>query len=100
MNWAGTQYRLVVPDVKAMTSLFDEYPIDTIILAASPDRAELPHERLLREMLASGNSQWQIERKYIQPGGGGWVVYRKPPRPDAGNGPLIALMRTCLRALQ
>jgi hypothetical protein len=99
MNWTGSRYQLAVPDVKAMTSLFDQYPIDTIILAASPDRAELPHDRLLREMLAS-DSQWQIGRRYPQPGGGGWVVYRKQPRPDAGNGALVALMRASLPALQ
>lgn len=99
MNWTGTQYQLLVPDVQALTSLFDKYPIDTIILATFPGRAELPHDRLLRQMVAA-DKRWEVQRKYAEPGGGYWEVYRRPSRPDAGTAALMAFMRTHLSAMQ
>jgi len=99
MNWTGTQYQLVIPDVEALTLLFDKYPINTIIMATFPGRAEFPHDRLLRQMLAA-DKRWGVRRKYTEPGGGYWEVYRRPSSPDAGNEALLAFMRTHLPAMQ
>ncbi len=98
MNWLGTQYELLVPDVKSMESLFDKYPIGVIVTAANRGGPESPHDRLLREMLAS-DPRWILERQYVEPGVD-WNVYRRPRNPKMDVDTLAAFMRTHLSSLQ
>jgi hypothetical protein len=97
MNWTGTQYELLVPDLKSLTALFAQYPIEVIVLARHQGGIESPHETLLREMLAS-DPQWVLVRQYAEPGVE-WSVYRKPGQSALPMAPLAAFMQGHLRSI-
>jgi hypothetical protein len=97
MNWLGTHYELLVPDVGSLTALFDQYPIDVIVLATDHGVALTPHDRVLREMLAS-DPRWVLERRYTEPGTE-WAVYRRPLPAGTGMEPLIRFVRSHMRQI-
>jgi 4-amino-4-deoxy-L-arabinose transferase-like glycosyltransferase len=99
MNWTGTQYQLLVSGVDDLKTIFDRYPINTIIFATYPGQPELPHDQLLRRMVAS-DSRWQLERRYTEKGGGVWEAYRRPDHSDTDTDALVSFMRARMRAMQ
>lgn len=97
MNWLGTQYQLLVPDVEALTSLFNRLPIDVIVIADNDGAPEPPHDRLLREMLASDH-RWLMARRYAGPGAA-WEIYRRSGHSEVRMDSLLTLMRSRLPSL-
>ncbi len=98
VSWSAVQYQLLVPDVKAMKSILDRYPIGVIVMAVNRDGADLPHDRLLREMLAS-DPVWILQRRYAEPGVD-WQIYRRPVDRAADAGSLESFVRSHLPSIQ
>ena len=62
-TWLGGNYELLTPNLDALVSIFDQYPLDTVVLAQTPDPVP-PHDRLLREMVTHDTHRWKLARTY------------------------------------
>jgi hypothetical protein len=91
MTWLGGDYQLLT-DLNAMKRIFDQYPLDTIVLA---DDRGLPHDQLLRKIVQpQSSSTWKAVRTYSDPYGLVLRVYTRTSRLDSSPQELFNFLQS------
>jgi hypothetical protein len=98
VNWLGTQYELLTPNVSALQGLLDTLPIN-IILVADSRSGDPPHDALLRQML-HGNPSWLLRDTYPSTHASSIAVYERTPPSDIPISKLLTTIRARLPRLQ
>ena len=76
VNWLGTRYELITRNLNAISRLFEELPIDTILMA-EPAASSRPHDILLREMVLAPGSEWSLQHFYPASGDRSVALYTR-----------------------
>jgi len=91
-NWMATEYRLLTPDVQGVAALLESQPVDIILLASRPGTPDLPHDKLVRQVLEDKGAGWLLARTYADPSGLTLEVYRRPTRTERSTASLLELL--------
>jgi hypothetical protein len=64
-DWTGAEYRALYETKEGIQGLFDELPLDAVIIQMNPRDDAAEHERLLRDMVQAFPNRWRLVCSFI-----------------------------------